>query len=107
MATVHITVSQVCSRARTGTTMPVLESRPSQADTLTSSDTSQQSDIFANAVDLGTSVFFWAVTTTGDIWVRFGTNPTAVAGEGYLLLAGTTSYFSVTGSAEKIAVKDA
>lgn len=46
------------------------------------------------------------ISTTGDIWVQFATNPTADAGQDFLLTAGSAEYF-VLPVGFKIAVKDA
>jgi hypothetical protein len=103
MATVHVTLSRVKGRASTGSTMPVQDSVEISADTMTSSGTSAQSSITAPDLDC-----FWSVTVTGgNVYVKFGANPTAVADAGYLLLDGDTRDFSPCAVSEKLAIKDA
>lgn len=104
MATIHIVLTQVQERSiATGGVLPVADSVPIASDTLTSTGTSSQSSI-VTANEHGV----WCVTARdGDVWVKFGTNPTAVADDGWLVLMGQTRDFGVTTRAEKIAVKDA
>lgn len=103
MATVHVTLSRVKGRASTGSTMPVRDSVELFADTMTSSATSAQSAITAPDLDC-----FWNVTVTGgNVWVKFGPNPTAGSGAGHLLLGGSYPDFSPITVGEKIAIKDA
>lgn len=103
MATVHISLTQVQERATTGATIPVPDSIPAAAQTMTSSGTSAQSTITASS-----SEGVWVVTAKGgDIWVAFGANPTAAQGAGYLVLAGTTRDFGINAVGDKIAIKDA
>lgn len=102
MATVHITLSSVQSRATTGMTMPVVDSVPTATDTMTSSGSSAQSSITAA---LGG---FWSITATGgNVFAKFGSNPTAVTDEGWLILDGQTRDFAVSVASEKVAIKDA
>ena len=103
MALVHVTLSRIDDRGDTGGSMPVITSVPEAADTVTSSGTSAQSSIVAAKAD----GLFWSVTSKGDIWVKFGANPTAAQDDGHLILAGQTRDFSVTAAGEKIAIKDA
>lgn len=109
MATVHIVVCSVGNRAKTGSTMPLPEDVPIYADTITSSGTSQQSSIVAESGSWGAggNTRFWCVTSTGNVWVNFGPNPTAAADSGWLVLAGVPAFFSVSANNQKIAVKDA
>ena len=103
MATVHIVLSNVQSRALTGSTMPVADSVPTSVDTMTSTGTSAPSSITAAATGA-----FWSITATGgNVYAKFGSNPTAVADEGWLILDGQTRDFAVTAASEKVAIKDA
>lgn len=103
MATVHIVLSKVQGLALTGVTMPVANSVPLYSDTKTSSVTSQQSDITAPDTNA-----FWSITATGgNVYVKFGSNPTAVTDEGWLILDGQTRDFAVSAASEKVAIKDA
>jgi len=106
MATVHVVLSVVQRRALTGATMPVPDSVPAFAETLTSTGTSAQGAI------QGSPGQFWSVTAQGGkIWVAFGASPTAAvaaAGQGgWLVLDGQTRDFAVSAAAEKYAIKDA
>jgi hypothetical protein len=57
--------------------------------------------------DLSTGFgLFWSVTASGgNVWVLFGSNPTAVAESGYLILDGQTREFGAK-SSQKVAVID-
>lgn len=103
MATVHIVLSKVQGRALTGSTMPVADSVPLFSDTMTSSGTSAQSSITAPDTN-----GFWSITAKdGSVFVKFGSNPTAVTDEGWLILDGQTRDFAVSAASEKVAIKDA
>lgn len=101
MALVHISILNVQARADTGSTMPIPNSVEAAADTMQSSAASAQSTITA------ATGRFWSITTKGDIWVKFGVNPTAITEEGHLIVAGSTRFFAVTAANEKVAIKDA
>jgi len=106
MATVQIVLAGATGRSATGATMPVVNSVPVDADTLTSGASSAQADFSAPAT--GWETLFWSVTVTGgNVYVRFGANPTAVTEEGWLVLDGQTREFAVSAASEKIAIKDA
>ena len=103
MATVHVTMNNVQGRAITGSTMPVVDSQPTDAATATSSASSAEVAGIVGAIGQ-----FWQVTVSGgDVWVAFGTNPTAASGSGHLVLDGETRDFAVTAVGEEIAIKDA
>jgi len=103
MATVHTTIEAVNGTSALGGVMPVAQSIETLAETLTSSATSAAGTIEAPGKNL-----FWSVTVSGgDIWVKFGTDPTAASGSGYLMTDGQTRDFAVTLVGEKIAIKDA
>ncbi len=106
-ATVHIVLSAVPNRDRTvgvfTVPMPVALSVPLFSDTKTSSGTSAQSDITAPDANS-----FWSVTVTGgNVFVKFGSNPTAASDDGWLILDGQTRDFAVSAASEKVAIKDA
>lgn len=89
------------SLTRNRTAAPVAQSiADSTATTITTSGSSQQASI------TGALSQVWRIAVTSNVWVAFGTNPTAAAGSGYLLLAGTHE-FAVTAASEKVAVIDA
>lgn len=97
MALVHITLTLV--RAR------VPDSVESAADTVTSSGASAQSSIVADDPILKPR--FWTIAPKGDVWVKFGSNPTADSDTGHLVLANQPRSFAVTAAGEKVAIKDA
>ena len=66
---------------------------------ITSSAVSQQTTISAEDSQ------YWMITTDGTIWINFGTNPTAIAGSGFMLWAGT--YYFQAKIGDKCAVIDA
>lgn len=106
-ATVGITCGPVDNRtAANGTSpgaqMPVPQSVPTAAQTITSSATSQQTTI------TGTAGQFWRVVASGGaIWVKAAADPTAAAGDDWLVPAGGVLELSVTAASEKLAVIDA
>lgn len=103
MATFSATLTRVRNGASSGGTMPVARSiADATATAITTSSTSQQADI------TGGDGQYWVLTVTGgDVWVLFGTNPTAVASSGYLMTSGSTREFGVTATSEKVAVINA
>lgn len=102
MATVHITQGQATARYITSS-LPVPNSVPYASDTMTSSGTSAKSSIVASGAGN-----VWSITVLGgNIWVKFGTNPTAAADDGWLILDGQTRDFGVTTDGEEVAIKDA
>lgn len=105
MATVHVVVGYSKGRGVGGAALPILASQPSQVDTVTSSSTSAQATPVVTQAEVNDGAL-WSITTTGDIYVRFGSNPTAVADQGYLITAGSTREFSALVD-EKVAIKDA
>ena len=97
MATVHVTVNDAYIRN------PVIASQPADVATATSTGTSAE---VTGVVGLATKI--WQLTVTGgNIWVAFGSNPTAVSGAGHLILDGETREFSCAYDGEEVAIKDA
>lgn len=104
MATLSIVVAQTYN-PRVGYKDPVPSSTPLAKDVLTTSGTSQQSAIVA---DPGAFGAFWVLTVTGgNVWVKFGEDPTAAAESDWLILDGQTREFSIDALLQKIAVIDA
>lgn len=68
------------------------------SQTLTTTSTSSQSDVI-NYKSL------CRITTTGNIYVTFGANPTATPDNSFLILANSTEYFSIP-SGYRVAVRD-
>lgn len=104
MATAEIKLGTVSNNSKTTLAMPVLASAPLDADTIVLSGTSQQTDFAAPADQV--NGMFWRVTAIGgNMRVKFGTNPTAVAGEGggWVILSGVTDYFAAV-AGDKAAV---
>lgn len=102
MATVHVVLAASQTRALTGATLPLANSVPVGSDTVTTSSSSAQSSLVAEAGAI------WSVTARdGDVWVKFGANPTAAADDGWLVLTGQTREFGASAALEKIALKDA
>lgn len=105
MATVHVVLAGASGRSATGATMPVPNSVPISADTMTSTASSAKADFTAGASWQG---LFWSITATGgNVYVRFGDDPVAAAEDGWLVLDGQTRDFAVTGPSETCAIKDA
>ena len=97
MATLHLVF------ARAGDSgIEVMPAKPRVAETITTSGTSQQSNISAETGD------FAAVTVTGgNVWLRFGASPPAASGGGWLLADGDTIYLGGLTLGDKLAVIDA
>jgi hypothetical protein len=106
MAVFSATLTGVNNGARSGGTMPLPRSiEDSTATIITTSGTSQQASITAATTDRKQ---VWVLTASGaDVWVKFGTNPTAVASSGFYIVSGQTREFSVTEASEKVAVINA
>ncbi|MDO8800040.1 hypothetical protein [Phenylobacterium sp.] len=105
-ATVHITLARSGRDTRTEIARParpVHDSVPIASDEMTASGTSAKSTIVTTD-----TAAFWSVTVTGgNILAKFGSDPTAAAGEGWLLLDGQTRDFGVSAVGETIAIKTA
>jgi len=105
MATVHVVLAGASGRSATGATMPVPNSVPTGVDTMTSSASSAQANFNAGSRWEG---LFWSITATGgNVYVAFGSDPTAVTDEGWLILDGQTREFAVSAASETVAIKDA
>lgn len=102
MATIHVVLATVRGSGYAGA-LPIPASITAGNDTLTSSGTSQLSDLTGQPGQI------WCVTAKdGDVWLKFGTGtPVAAAEDGWLLTAGTTRDLTVTTANEKLAIKDA
>lgn len=106
MATVSVVLSSVSNNARSGlnAVMPVPDAVPAGKDSVTSSAASQQAAVTAPADADG---LFWTITATGgNVWVQFGADPTASAGNDHLLIDGVPRDYAAAGS-QKVAIIDA
>lgn len=103
MATLHVVLARVVSRADTGMTLPVLESVEVAAETVTPTGTSALSTLTASDKDV------WNITAFGgDYWLKFGPGePEAGPGVGHLILSGQSKDFAASWDAEKLAHKTA
>ncbi|TPJ52712.1 hypothetical protein [Mesorhizobium sp. B2-6-4] len=107
MATVAITLGSVAQRTYNGA--PIYGSVALGSQALASSGASQQSTVVSAAPTDPIDKTFpvWSITASGGkIWVKFGANPTASAGDGWLILDGQTRDFGAAMTAEKVAVID-
>ena len=97
MATVNIVFAQAMDGMS-----PVIGCVPESATSITSSGASQAS---VNAAGNGVAC---SITTTGNIWVKFGAGtPVASAGADYLITGGSTRDFGHIPAGYKVAVIDA
>lgn len=106
MATVGIALTSVGNIASSGlnAVMPTPDSAAYGTDSITSSASSQQSSI---TVPSDGRQYYWVVTVSGgDVWVKFGDDPTAAAGDGWLVADTTTRDWSAHGG-QKAAIIDA
>lgn len=103
MATLHVVLARVSSRADTGMTLPTPESVEVDSDTVTPSGTSAVSSLTAADQDV------WIVTAMGgNAWLKFGPDtPVAVSDDGWLIIDGQTRDFAASAAAEKLAYKTA
>ncbi|MFB9952037.1 hypothetical protein ACFFP0_24575 [Rhizobium puerariae] len=107
MATVAVTLSAVSNHANSGlnAVMPVADAAAYDSDDLTSSGTSQQ--VTTVVVPSDGRQYFWTITASGgNVWVTFGSNPTATAGTSWLIVDGTTRDFAAS-AGQMTAVIDA
>lgn len=95
MATVGIVLGYVQEKRS-----EVMRSTPRTSEAITTSAASQQ----AAATALDGEV--WMISTTGDVWVRFAANPTAAAGDDFLLPAGSIYHIAAV-AGDKCAVINA
>jgi hypothetical protein len=92
LATVQIILCTTTARLQH---QPVADDAVVSSETITSSGSSQATTIAATSLS-GNDVF-WSVTTSGaDVWVTFGTTPTAAAGTTWLLVDGQTLWVRAT-----------
>jgi hypothetical protein len=103
MATVSIVLSQCDTKSISGGAMPVAKSQPKATASLTSSGASQQGSFTTAAKRSDT----WTITASGGkVWVKFAANPTASAGNDWLVLDGQTRDFGVSVDGEIPAIID-
>lgn len=89
---------------------PVAAAVPISKQRIDTTATSQQTTIAApsiNAKRAGSIVVCTITATQGDIWAAFGTNPTASAGNDWLIPSGTTRDFGIVSEGMKVAVINA
>lgn len=100
MATVGLAFCRVDSVQ--GGVSAIVSQTDVESEAITSSATSTTS---TNAADDGKRVARVAVTG-GDVWVTFGSAPTAASGTTFLMTDGSVEYFAISKS-DKLAVIDA
>lgn len=99
MGTLNVVVA---TRFRAGRDLGEFLPTPLSAESVTTSGASAQ----ATAAPTDPTAC-WVLTAAGtSIWVKFGTNPTAVAGGDWLIPTGETRVFAVT-PGQKVAAIDA
>lgn len=107
MATVHVVLGISKGRTIGGAQLPVFLSTELAADTVTTSSSSAQAGITVTQANLNDGAI-WSITAKdGDVYVKTGTNPTAAADTGWLVISGSTREFAATEVGEKLALKDA
>jgi hypothetical protein len=94
MATVAVTLTSVSNKAGSGlnAVMPVADAAATDSGSITSSASSQQ--VTSVVCPNDGQQHYWVITATGNVWVTFGSNPTAAAGTTWLIAAGTTRDFA-------------
>lgn len=104
MAQVHVVLHGISNRSDLGSVMPALDARTIETQLMTSGATSAVSTIQADR----TANRYWTITArSGDVWIKFGTNPTAESGKGWLLQSGHILSFAVGEVGEKVAILNA
>lgn len=104
MATLSVVVAQTYN-PMTGYRNPVPSATALASTSVTTSGTSQQADITSSGASYGA---FWVLTASGgDVWVKFGSDPTAAAGDEWLIVDGQTRDFAIDAYSQKVAVIDA
>lgn len=112
MSTVHFSFVEINAYSQGGKPVDCPSSKLiGTPEVKTSSGSSQQTTLAATDVAIfrkhGT--LFWRIANMGtdNVYVAFGTNPTASASTGYGIPAGAVEYFMVETAAEKAAVINA
>lgn len=100
MATTHIVLASCDTKSADNYAMPVAKSVPKAKQSLTPSGTSQVSSITGSSKR--TDV--WLITTDTQIWVKFGSTPTASAGNDWFVMAGTPLHVGVSADGEVPAI---
>lgn len=105
MATVNIVLTTSKTRVTSGSnSVPIPASVAKAGENITSSASSQQSTITGAAAGKD----MWVITViSGNVYLDFGSNPTAAAGDKYLVVANQTREFGVSVNGEKVAIIDA
>lgn len=94
----------ICSIVIGPVNKSVPNSTPTTAETITTSGASQQS---SNSVQAADDNEYWVISVSGgDVWVKFGSSPTAAAGDEWLINDGQTREFKAL-AGDKMAVIDA
>lgn len=106
MATVSLVLSTCDTKSASGGGMPVAKSQPKGKTSITSSASTQPVPIAGVTAARKSDV--WVVTSAGGaVWVKFGSNPTASAGNDWYIPAGVPQAFGVSVDGETMAVIDA
>lgn len=105
MATVSVVLTSVSNKASSGlnAVMPSADAASTLSTSLSSSAASAQASI--TCPDDGRQ-HYWVITALGNVWVAFGDNPTAAAGDDYLVASGSTRDWAAK-PGQKVAVVDA
>lgn len=96
MSSIHVRIGSVM-----GSSAPVYAPVPFASQTVTCSATSAAATITARAGD------YITVTASADVYARIGVSPTAVVGQGDLILAGNTRDFGPVSEGYTVAAIDA
>lgn len=105
MATVRLELSTSSKRAVTGSTLPLADGPETGSENKTSAATSSQFTLTAQS---GSNGLVWQIRADGgDVYAKFGSNPTAVSGQGRLIKNGEWREFAVGADGEKCAIIDA
>jgi len=110
MSTVQITIVEVSGTATTGESVPVASSRLiGTPEVISSTASSQATTLVADANTIEATRldrYYWRIAIAGDedVYVAFGSAPTASSTAGLLCLAGGVYEFRLRAVGDKVAV---
>jgi len=114
MSLLHIAITRVLAKDASPQNSPVpivSATNNGAAQVLTTSASSQASTVAIPSVQVGVNVstYVWEITNMGtnDVYLAFGTSPTATSTAGKAVAAGGVRFFSASVWGERVAVINA
>ena len=106
MAVGNVSIVKVENQSYNGSALSMPHSSPVATQVLTSLVSSVTSTISATDLGVNTPRQNWRIVFPVDVWVKFGSAPTAAAGSDFLVPANTIGEFSAV-AGDKVAVINA